>query len=66
MWIDVLIVASYFVIIMLAITAVAVPTFISNTKEFLNTGLLTISNRNVLNLGLALAVSWIASHIIFH
>lgn len=53
-------------IIMLAISAVAIPTFIQNRKEFLNTDLLAVSNTNVANLGLALAASWIASHIVFH
>lgn len=53
-------------IIMLAIAGVAVPAFIANRKEFLNTGLLTVSNRNAANLGLALAASWLAIHAVFH
>ena len=53
-------------IIILSISAVAIPTFIKNTKNFINTDLLTISNRNAANLGIALGASLIASHVIFH
>ncbi len=53
-------------IITLSIAAVAIPTFINNTKKFINRDLISISNRNVANLGIALGISLLASHVIFH
>jgi len=53
-------------IITLSIAAVAIPTFIKTTKNLINTDLVTISNRNVVRLGIALGISLLASHVIFH